>query len=289
MSDFFFSSHSSARAGVPSRSCPHPAAVEAPAVAAAPGALTTRIVRAACAVAAAGVVALALPGCLPLVAAGGAAAVAGTGLVSTDRRTTGIQLEDESIEQRTNAAIRANIGDKLHVNVTSYNRQVLLTGEVPTADDKKRVEESAARVENVRAVINELAVMPDSSWAQRSKDTLITGKVKASFVDAKDIYANAFKVVTERGVVYLMGRVSQREATRTAEIARGVSGVVRVVRVYELVSEAELAQIGQQQPPAPALPPAAPTPAPAASAAPAPASSQGLRTESSGAVVTPIR
>lgn len=241
------------------------------------------LLRAACAVAAAGVVGLALPGCVPLVIGG--AAVAGTGLVVTDRRTAGTQLDDERIEQRAASTIRTYFGDKVHINVTSYNRQVLLTGEAPTAEDKKRIEEYVSRVENVRSVVNEIGVMPNSTFSQRSNDTLITGKVKASFVDAKDIYANAFKVVTERGVVYLMGRVSQREATRTAEIARGVSGVVKVVRIYELVSDKELAELGQQQPPAAPLPAPAPTYAPA----PAPASSQPFRTESSGAVVTPIR
>jgi osmotically-inducible protein OsmY len=237
------------------------------------------LLRTACAIAAAGVVALALPGCIPLVLGG--AAVAGTGLVVTDRRTAGTQLDDERIEQRASSTIKTYFGDRVHVNVTSYNRQVLLTGEAPTAEDRKRIEEYVARVENVRSVINEIGVMPNSTYSQRANDTLITGKVKASFVDAKDIYVNAFKVVTERGVVYLMGRVSQREATRTAEIARGVSGVVKVVRVYELVSEKELAELGQQQPPA------APLPAPAPAYAPAPAqpvSSQPFRTESAGAL-----
>ncbi len=220
-----------------------------------------------------------LSGCIPLVLGG--AAVAGTGLVVTDRRTAGTQLEDESIEQRAASAVRTNFGDRVHVNITSYNRQLLLTGEAPTAQDKERVEQYVARVENVRGVVNALDVMPSSGLSQRSQDTLITTKVKASFVDAKDIYSNAFKVTTERGVVYLMGRVSQREADRTAEIARGVSGVTRVVRVYELISEQELAEIGRQQPPAAGTPAAAPPPA--AAPAPAPAAPQG------GAVVTPVR
>lgn len=216
-----------------------------------------------------------LSGCIPLVVGG--AAVAGTGVVVTDRRTAGTQLEDESIEQRSAAAIRTNFGDRVHVDVTSYNRQVLLTGETPTAQDKERVEQYITRIENVRGVVNALDVMPPTGFSQRSQDTLITSKVKASFIDAKDIYSNAFKVTTERGVVYLMGRVSKREADRTAEIARGVSGVVKVVRVYELVSEQELADIGRQQAPVSKAPAAAPAPAPA------PADAQG------GAVVTPVR
>ena len=229
---------------------------------------------------AAAVLLSAMSGCVPLVVGG--AAMAGTGLVVTDRRTAGTQLEDESIEQRAANAVRTNFGDRAHVNITSYNRQVLLTGEAPTAQDKERIEQYVTRVENVRGVVNALDVMPNSGFSQRSQDTLITGKVKASFVDAKDIYSNAFKVTTERGVVYLMGRVSKREADRTAEIARGVAGVLKVVRVYELVSEQELADIGRQQAPAAGTTTTAPAPAPTPVATPAPG-------ESGGAVVTPIR
>ena len=218
-----------------------------------------------------------MSGCVPLVVGG--AAMAGTGMVVTDRRTAGTQLEDESIEQRAASAVRTNFGERAHVNITSYNRQVLLTGEAPTAQDKANIEQYVSRVENVRGVVNALDVMPNTGFQQRSQDTLTTGKVKASFVDAKDIYSNAFKVTTERGVVYLMGRVSKREADRTAEIARGVSGVVKVVRVYELVSEQELADLGRQQAPAAGTPETTPAPA-----APAPAP-----VESGGAVVTPIR
>jgi len=227
---------------------------------------------------AAGLLLSSLSGCVPLVVGG--AAMAGTGLVVTDRRTAGTQLEDESIEQRVVAALRGNFADRVHVNATSYNRQVLLTGEATTAADRERVEQYVARIENVRGVVNALDVMPVSGLTQRSQDTLTTAKVKASFVDAKDIYSNAFKVTTERGVVYLMGRVSKREADRTAEIARGVSGVTKVVRVYELVSESELADIGRQQPPVAGTPALAPAPsaAPATTAAP-----------EGGAVVTPVR
>lgn len=178
-----------------------------------------------------------LPGCAPLVMGG---AVVGTGLVATDRRTSGAQLEDEGIELRSLNRVREALGERGHVNITSYNRQVLLTGEVPTAQDKQLVEQVVARVENVRSIVNELGVLPNSSLAQRSADTLVTGKVKASFVDARDLYANAFKVVTERGAVYLMGRVTQREANRATEITRAVSGVTRVVRLLEIISDEEL-------------------------------------------------
>ena len=179
-----------------------------------------------------------LSACVPLAVGG---AVVGT-LVVIDRRTSGTQLEDEGIEFRASNRTKEVMGDKGHINVTSYNRQVLLTGEVPTAKDRELVEKAVAGVDNVRSVVNELAVMPNSTLTQRSNDTLITGKVKASFVDAKDISLNAFKIVTERNTVFLMGRVTPREVARATEIARGVGGVEKVVRVFEIISEDELAR-----------------------------------------------
>jgi osmotically-inducible protein OsmY len=160
--------------------------------------------------------------------------------MATDRRTTGTQIEDEGIELHASARIRENLGDRVHVSVTSYNRQVLLTGEVPSAQDKQLVEQVVSRVENVRAIVNELAVLGHSTLTQRSSDTLVTGKVKAALIDAKDLYANAFKVVTERGTTYLMGRVTQREAKRATDITRATGGVQKVVRVLEIISEEEL-------------------------------------------------
>ena len=191
-----------------------------------------------------------LSACIPLLVGGTAGGV----LVAMDRRTSGAQLEDEGIELRAANRLREAFGESARFHVTSYNRQVLLAGEVPTAADQQRAEQIVARVDNVRSVVNDLGVMPPASLSQRSSDTLITGKVKASMVDAKDLQATAFKVVTERGVVYLMGRVSQREADRATAIARGVSGVVKVVRVFEILSENELARLssGQQPTPAPA-------------------------------------
>lgn len=179
-----------------------------------------------------------LSACVPLAVGG---AVVGT-LVVIDRRTSGTQLEDEGIEFRASNRTKEVMGDKGHINVTSYNRQVLLTGEVPTAKDRELVEKAVAGVDNVRSVVNELAVMPNSTLVQRSNDTLITGKVKASFVDAKDISLNAFKIVTERNTVFLMGRVTPREVTRATEVTRGVGGVEKVVRVFEIISEDELAR-----------------------------------------------
>ncbi len=178
-----------------------------------------------------------LSACAPVVVGG--AAVVGS-LVAVDRRTSGAQLEDEGIELRAASRIRENLGDRVHVNVTSYNRQVLLTGEVPTAQDKQLVEQVVARVDNVRVIVNELGVMGNSSFTQRSNDALITGKVKAALVDARDLYASAYKVVTERGVTYLMGRVTQREADRGTDVARSTSGVQKVVRIFEIISEEEL-------------------------------------------------
>lgn len=205
--------------------------------------------RAACTLLAAAALAGGLSACVPLVVGG---AAMGT-MVAVDRRTSGTQLEDETIEMRSANRIYEILGDRAHVNVTSWNRQVLLTGEVPAAEDRQKVEQTVLGVENVRSVVNELVVAPNTSVSQRSNDVLITGKVKASFVDAKDIMSSAFKVVTERGVVYLMGRVTQREATRATEITRGVSGVAKVVRVFEIISEEEMRRGFAAQQPAPVV------------------------------------
>lgn len=200
----------------------------------------------------------ALAGCAPLLIGG---AAVGT-MVAFDRRTSGAQLEDETIELRAASNLRQALGERGHVNVTSYNRQVLLTGEVPNAADKQTAEQVVARVENVRGIINELAVMGSSSLAQRSSDALVTGKVKASLVDARDLYVGAFKVVTERGTVYLMGRVTQREADRATQMTRTIGGVQRVVRVFDIISDEELRRLAPDQAPQ-ARPAAAPPAAPA--------------------------
>lgn len=187
-----------------------------------------------------------LTGCFPLMMGG---AVMG-GLVATDRRTSGTVLEDEGIEIKASSRIRENVGERAHVNVTSYNRQVLLTGEVPTAQDKQLVEQIVARVENVRNIVNELGVMGSSTLTQRSSDALVTGRVKAALVDAKDLFANAFKISTERGTTYVMGRVTQREAQRATDLISNTSGVQRVVRMLEIISEEELARMLPQPAPA---------------------------------------
>jgi osmotically-inducible protein OsmY len=184
---------------------------------------------------------LSLSACAPLIVGGAVV----TGVMATDRRTTGTQVEDESIEIKVAGAVRKEMGDRIHLNVTSYNRQVLLSGEVRTAADKERAEKIAQSQENVKSVVNDLAIMDISSVTQRSKDIVLTGRIKAAFVDAKDLQVNAIKVVTERGIVYLMGRVTPREAKRATDIARSMSGVTKVVRVFEEISEQELQRLSR--------------------------------------------
>lgn len=177
--------------------------------------------------------------CAPLILG---SAMVGGALVAVDRRTAGTQLEDEAIELKAGARAR-EVSPAGHINVTSYNRMLLVTGEVPNDVDRKAVEQVVGRIENVRSVVNELAIAGNSALGVRSSDSLISGKVKASFIDAKDLQAQAIKVTTERGVVYLMGMVTEREAARASDVARTISGVQKVVRVFELISEAELAAL----------------------------------------------
>jgi osmotically-inducible protein OsmY len=182
--------------------------------------------------------AVSLPACLPLVVGG---AMLGGGLVATDRRTSGAILEDEGIELRSGSRLRDALGERAHINVTSYNRQALLTGEVGSEKDKDLAGQVVSKVDNVQKIVNELEVTGyTSSFSQRSSDVLISGKVKAAFVDAKDIFANSFKVVTEHNIVYLMGRVTPREADRATDIARSIGGVQKVVRIFELITEEDL-------------------------------------------------
>ncbi|WP_442909308.1 BON domain-containing protein [Ideonella sp. BN130291] len=181
---------------------------------------------------------LLLSACAPLLLGG---AAVGGALVATDRRTSGTQVEDQAIELKAGQRVGNLLGDKGHVNITSYSRQVLITGEVPTEADRAAVEKVVQGIENVRSTVNELAIAGNASLTSRSNDAILTSKVKATYVDAKDLQTHAIKVVTERGVVYLMGRVTEREAARAADLAAGISGVQKVVRVFEVVSEAELA------------------------------------------------
>jgi osmotically-inducible protein OsmY len=233
----------------------------------------------------------ALSACAPLIL-GGAAMGA---LVAVDRRTSGAQVEDETIELKGSTRLRDALGDRSHIDITSYNRQVLLTGEVPSEQAKQQAEQIVSRVDNVKGIVNELAVLPPSTLGQRSSDALITGKVKASLIDEKDLYVGAYKVVTERGVVYLMGRVTQREADKATQLARTISGVQRVVRIFEIITDEELRRLATTSQPAPVttVAPAAPAPAPAPAPVPVappppPAVQTAPVTTSPAPAVTPL-
>ena len=173
-----------------------------------------------------------LHGCAPLIAGGAAA----TGiLVAQDRRTVGTLTEDEGIELKAASRIGERFKEGVHVNVTSYNRMVLLTGEVPDAAARTEVERIVWAVENVRGVHNELAVAGASSYTVRSNDAVITSKVKTRFLDSQKFNPLHVKVVTENSIVYLMGMVKKQEANDATEIARTTSGVQKVVRVFEFL------------------------------------------------------
>ena len=180
-----------------------------------------------------------LQGCIALLGAG---AVAG-GLSLNDRRTGGTQIEDQAIEMKSGGRLRDAIGDKGHVNVTSYNRIVLVSGEVPSDADKTAAEKAVRDIEGVSNVVNELEVGANSTINTRSSDTVITTRVKSALIDAKDVQASAIKVITERGNVYLMGRVTEREATRASEVARAQPSVLKVVRVFEILTEEQLGNL----------------------------------------------
>ena len=177
--------------------------------------------------------ALFVQGCVPLVVG---AAAGGTVLVATDRRTTGSQVDDELIEDKSSVAITERFKGDFHVNVTSYNGIVLLTGEVPAEAAKADIADLVRSQPKVRSVQNELAVGPVTDMGSRSNDTLVTSKVKARFVEANKFQINHVKVVTERGVVYLMGVVRREEADAAANIASTTAGVQRVVKVFEYIA-----------------------------------------------------
>ncbi|MEG2999810.1 MAG: BON domain-containing protein [Comamonas sp.] len=196
--------------------------------------------RLACAALAAAAMTAGLSGCVPLVVGG---AMATGALSAADRRTTGTQVEDQGIELRAQDRIRQSpLNERARVNITSFNRKVLITGEVRSEQDKQEVARIVREVNNVDGIHNELEVTPfSSSLSQRSKDTMLTSQVKGSIINARDLQASAIKVVTEMNVVYLLGIVTEREAKRAAEIARGVNDVRKVVRVFELTTEDALA------------------------------------------------
>jgi osmotically-inducible protein OsmY len=197
-----------------------------------------------------------LSACAPLMIGG---AVTGA-MVATDRRTSGAQLDDQGIELRGSSRLSEQLGERGSVSVTSFNRQVLLTGEVSAEKEKQIASQVMAGVENVRSVVNEIGVRDGASFKERTADTLVTTRIKASILDARDLFSNAFKVVTSHGTVYLMGRVTQREADRVTDIARNTSGVQRVVRVMEIITEEELARVTPTPPETPKPTSTSPTP-----------------------------
>jgi osmotically-inducible protein OsmY len=199
--------------------------------------------RAALCVALAGSLSASLSGCVALVAG----AAVGGAFATVDRRTLGAQTEDQSVELKAGARLRDIVGDAGHVNVTSFNRKVLLTGEVRDEAMKRAVETEVRSVSNVESITNELEVSGSSSYTSRASDSLITSKVKLSIADKKTVPATAVKVVTERGTVFLMGLVTQREGNIAADVAKGVAGVTRVVKVFEYISEEGLRSLQPKQ------------------------------------------
>jgi osmotically-inducible protein OsmY len=187
--------------------------------------------------------AIAVLGCIALLG-GCAAVVVGAGAAAgysayEDRRSTGTQVEDQRIESRASGAIDQRFGWKVHVNVTSYNRQVLITGEVPDAVTHAEVEKLIAAIPGVRALANESTIGPLTSLAARTGDTLVTSNVKSRFLGAKNFNPIHVKVVTEAGVVFLMGMVTEVEANAASEIARTTDGVKKVVKVFEYCKSGE--------------------------------------------------
>ena len=182
---------------------------------------------------------LSVSACFPLVAGGAVM----TGFVAVDRRTSGAMLEDQSIELKIGSRIRDALGEKVHISVTSYNRKVLLTGEAPDQKDKERAGEIAKNIDNITSVWNEVGVTSITTLTERTNDLVMAGRIKADLIDAKDLFSNAYKIVVERGTVYVMGRITAREAKRVSSVVSGVTGVKKVVLVHETITEDELANI----------------------------------------------
>ena len=176
--------------------------------------------------------ALQLQGCVEMAVVGAGAAA----MASDDRRSVGAQTEDKDIDLRGESRVDARFGDKVHTNVTSYNRNVLLTGEAPDAAAKAAIETIVRELPNVRGVVNEIQIAGVTSYTARGNDSFLTSKVKARFIDGARFGANHVKVVTEGGVVYLLGLVTRKEADDAVEIARTTGGVQKVVRVFEYIA-----------------------------------------------------
>jgi osmotically-inducible protein OsmY len=187
------------------------------------------------------VLATQLSACVGLLVAG---AVGGGASVAMDRRDVGANVDDKQIEFRASNLLAEKF-PKAHINAETFNRNVLLTGEVPSADVGKQAEALVRAIPNVRSVSNELAIGEPSSIGSRSEDTLITSKIKALFIEDRLLQSSAFIVTTERGNVYLQGRVTQAEAGRASEIARNVSGVRQVVKVLDYLSDEQFKQMAR--------------------------------------------
>ncbi len=184
-------------------------------------------------------------GCAPLLIGG---ALAGGAVVATDRRSMGMQIEDEAIEQRVRRTLDERYGKDpaIHINPTSYNRKVLLVGEAPNAQLAQYIEELATQTENVRAVVNEIYVGAPSTMGNRLNDTALAGKVRAALIDERDVPTSAIKPTVERGVAYLLGRVTEAEGEAAARAVSRVEGLVRVVKVFDHITEDELRAMHKQ-------------------------------------------
>lgn len=201
--------------------------------------IDNKALRTAALILAAATISTQLSGCFPvLIGAVGAGAYA-----TTDRRSLGAQADDKVIASRAASRIEDALSDRAHINVNSFNRKVLLTGEVPDEASRQKAEQIAKSVDNVQSVVADLEIGGMTPSTARNNDSFITGKVKTELVSSKDIFANAYKVVTEKSIVYLMGRVTRGEGDRAAEVARGVSGVAKVVKAFDYITDDELAQI----------------------------------------------
>ncbi len=188
----------------------------------------------------AGALTCSLTACVPVMLFSGAV---GGGMAAVDRRTVGAQTEDKAIVLKGENIAYKLAGDNGHVNVTSFNRKVLLTGEVDSEATKQAVANAMTEIDNVETVVNELAIMAPSGMGSRSNDSLLTTKVSTSLLAEKNLYSSAFKTVTERGTVYLMGRVTEEEGAHAARVAAGVSGVQSVVKVFEYITQEELEKL----------------------------------------------
>ncbi|WP_423235057.1 BON domain-containing protein [Amphibiibacter pelophylacis] len=183
---------------------------------------------------------LLLPACVPVLLAG---AATGGVAVAVDRRSSGAQLDDKSIELRAGSFMRGMLPSNAHINVNSYNRKVLITGEVPRAEDKITAERAIRTIPAVQGVVNELAVQRASALSERASDTWITTRVKSLYLNSRELSVSAISVMTERGVVYLMGLLTPGEGKRAAELASGVPGVTKVVALFETITVAQRDEI----------------------------------------------